>query len=422
MLRPLLLQSEIALAWSRSGRWTPLALASALGDAHVSVKQSLRARHFMYTAQGRADILRDAADETQVELLRASDFFAGLDQVSPHRYFTSPVEQLDAVASTQLLEDATGWDCLTCRTAPAGGVRPWLQLWAGTAAACTQAHYDVADNVFVQCSGTKEFLLYPPRAAEKMHFYPDAHPRARKAQLCVEHPDLARHPRAAALPPPVRVVLEPGDALFLPAFYIHHVTALTPSVSLNVFSESAIKLAAGVPLALPPPLHAAWPLELRRRGLAELLSQLLHGLGMPPLSAVVADLLASRFAPLDDCLASHVAPADGAAGHRRQRRPPQAPSWDELRPALTAHCEECLECFAQLRQVVHEASHPLREPVHNHQFEMSPLIRDEAQCDGSEIHYSAVRDLTVAHLIELLSVRLFGAVHMQEELKRMIDT
>ena len=99
-----------------------------------------------------------------------------------------------------------------------------------------QAHYDVADNTFVQLCGTKEFLVYPPSAAANLHVFPDAHPRARKSQVCVARPDFAHHPGAATLPAPTRFVLSPGEALFIPAFHFHHVVSQTPCVSLNVFA------------------------------------------------------------------------------------------------------------------------------------------------------------------------------------------
>ena len=47
----------------------------------------------------------------------------------------------------------------------------------------TQAHYDVAHNVFVQLHGEKRFELRPPSAHRSLHVFPDAHPRARKSQV-----------------------------------------------------------------------------------------------------------------------------------------------------------------------------------------------------------------------------------------------
>mmetsp|Transcript_51408 Transcript_51408/g.115440 ORF Transcript_51408/g.115440 Transcript_51408/m.115440 type:complete len:435 (-) Transcript_51408:202-1506(-) len=424
MLRPLLLKSEVARFWCRNGHWTPAGLAAALGDATILVKRSSAARHFMYTAQGRTDILADTDASTEGVQIAAADFFAALDQPPPpYLYFTSPIETLAEAAGGRLQGGAPGWEMLSSEHMPAGGARPWLQLWAGTAGACTQAHYDVADNLFVQCSGTKEFLLYPPSAAKALHVFPDSHPRARKAQVCLEQPDYSRHPRARQLPAPSRVVLEPGDALFVPAFHIHHVTAASASISLNVFSESAIKLAASVPLSLPPPLHAAWPSELKRLGLETLLSSLLLSLGMPPLPQFATELLDSRFAPLAE---DRTSPADATATDgnrppviRRRRRPPVAPAWEDLEPSLHAHAGEYAEAFAQLRRAVLDASQPHRRPWRNHACTVvevtTPNTVDARAL--ADAHYAAIRELTIAHLVELLTVRLFGPASIQAELE-----
>ena len=69
-----------------------------------------------------------------------------------------------------------------------------------------------------------------------MHVFPDAHPRARKAQVDVDAPDAAVFPLSEALgPPDVDVVLEPGDAVAIPAFSFHHCEALDASASVNAF-------------------------------------------------------------------------------------------------------------------------------------------------------------------------------------------
>lgn len=223
-------------------------LKAVLPAQQLSVKRS-RDPYFMYTAAGReGELLPDGASPTEVESMLCAEFMDALSRSTPpYLYFTSPVDELDRSGS--LGSRAPGWMKLASHSTASSdhaslACRPWLQLWAGSSGACTQAHYDVADNVFVQVHGVKEFLLYPPSASAALHLFPDAHPRARKAQVCLEHPDLAAYPLAATLQPPLRATLQPGDALFVPAFTIHHVTAHTPSISLNVFSESATKLAA----------------------------------------------------------------------------------------------------------------------------------------------------------------------------------
>ena len=66
----------------------------------------------------------------------------------------------------------------------------YLSVWIGGAGAVTQAHYDVAHNVFVQLHGTKRFTCWGPGAHVGLHVFPDAHPRARSSQPQNPHPIL----------------------------------------------------------------------------------------------------------------------------------------------------------------------------------------------------------------------------------------
>jgi len=123
----------------------------------------------------------------------------------------------------------------------------------------------------MQLFGTKRIRLWPPSAYRELHVFPDAHPRARKAQVNLEWLDSededattttdrqknhdARFPFFRALSNPyLDVLLEPGDVLEIPAFWFHHVengrlpqtTTATfqggvqdePTVSINLFSLS----------------------------------------------------------------------------------------------------------------------------------------------------------------------------------------
>ena len=244
-MRPLRLRLPAATAWAKSGAWTPASLGAHLSGTRLTVKRSVENPWFMYTASGqKAELLADQTPPTDTCSISARDFLDALTDGPPYLYYTSPVSEHAALPAL-----VPGWEVLAADSAklmsksldaaPILACEPWMQWWVGSGGATTQAHYDVADNLFVQLHGRKEFWLFPPDAALCLHVYPDAHPRARKSQVCLERPDAARHPMVAALPEPLRVVLEPGDALAIPAFWFHHVVARSASVSVNVFSESA---------------------------------------------------------------------------------------------------------------------------------------------------------------------------------------
>ena len=206
-----------AARWHRTGRWTPQALAAALGRLEIVVKSSDNP-HFMYVAEGRSDLLADGK-RVERRTLRASEFFGArlAEPAPPYLYYTEPVRTL---GDGSLLEHAPGWDALV--PSDATDEPAWLQLWAGSAGARTQAHYDVADNTFVQMHGEKEFLLWPPSAAAAMHVYPDSHPRARKAQADVEAYKANTAAKAAPPaptpppPPPAKPAATPPPATATP--------------------------------------------------------------------------------------------------------------------------------------------------------------------------------------------------------------
>ena len=184
MLRPQRIDSAAVPAWS--SRWSLSALArQPLG---LTAKRSA-SPDFMYVAAARRDSLlpdTSAAHEEEVNLTAAELVAAVQSSGPPHHYFTSP---LDSLGRLESLGPVDGWEELLPQ-APSGR-RPWLQLWASSAGSFTQAHYDVADNFFVQCDGRKHFLVWPPSSAEALRVFPDAHPRARKAQLVLPGPRAA---------------------------------------------------------------------------------------------------------------------------------------------------------------------------------------------------------------------------------------
>lgn len=109
--------------------------------------------------------------------------------------------------------------------------RPAINLWFGRRTA-TQLHFDNSNNFFAQLYGTKEFTLFAP--ADSDHLYPYHHDSATSHLSYVDLDDPAldqypNFPRAQA----DRFTMQPGELLFLPAFWWHHVRAPGVAVSVN---------------------------------------------------------------------------------------------------------------------------------------------------------------------------------------------
>ncbi|WP_296679925.1 cupin-like domain-containing protein [Novosphingobium sp.] len=104
------------------------------------------------------------------------------------------------------------------------------RLWLGNATQVA-AHFDLSDNFAVVAAGRRTFTLFPPEQAENLYVGPLDRTLAGQPVSMVDPlaPDLDRYPRfAKASEQGLCAVLDPGDAIFIPALWWHHVAASSP--------------------------------------------------------------------------------------------------------------------------------------------------------------------------------------------------
>ena len=105
-----------------------------------------------------------------------------------------------------------------------------VSLWLGNRSRVA-AHYDLPDNLAVVAAGRRRFTVFPPEQIHNLYMGPlDPTPAGQPISLVdFSAPDFERFPRfAQALEAGEQAEMEPGDAIFIPSMWFHHIEALEP--------------------------------------------------------------------------------------------------------------------------------------------------------------------------------------------------
>jgi hypothetical protein len=136
----------------------------------------------------------------------------------------------------------------------AHGIDPPPAIWIGnrTIASC---HYDAPNNIACCVVGRRRFTLFPPDQIFNLYPGPlDPTPGGQAISLVdFANPDFEKYPRfRAALETGLSAEVGPGDAVFIPSMWWHHVEGLSAFNTLVNYWWSP------VPVYLPTPMHALY--------------------------------------------------------------------------------------------------------------------------------------------------------------------
>ncbi|KNH09561.1 leucine carboxyl methyltransferase [Perkinsela sp. CCAP 1560/4] len=165
-------------------------------------------KNFVYQTQSFAELIQDCFQQNIATYFRSiarndktCDFWKNFPHIA--KDFCLP----DIFRKTVLDEKRYWQSCLRVSSEN-------VQLWT---------HYDIMDNVLCQIVGSKKVLLYPPNA------YTDLRMRDSVSRILDPENDPVLRKNA------LEIVLQPGDVLFIPALWFHSITALSPSIGINIF-------------------------------------------------------------------------------------------------------------------------------------------------------------------------------------------
>jgi len=147
------------------------------------------------------------------------------------------------------------------------------RLWLGNRVT-VPAHFDESDNVACVVAGRRRFTLFPPEQVANLYIGPlDFAPTGAAMSLApIADPDFGRFPKIReALAAAVTAELGPGDAIFIPTLWWHHVESLDPTfnVLVNYWWNGTLGTVARTASGMDCLLHAlmnirSMPPDLRR--------------------------------------------------------------------------------------------------------------------------------------------------------------
>jgi hypothetical protein len=194
--------------------WTPAHLRSLCGDATVEVMsdRDADANYEANSTQHKTSVRFADYIDRVLSGGASNDYYL----VANNKFFEQPDTRI-------LCKDVPKLSRYLERTPNSGR----MFFWFGPAGTVTPLHHDVMNVLLAQLRGRKRFTLIPPDQTHHVYNQVGVY-----SAVDVERPDHERFP-AFRRATPIRFVLEPGEVLFIPVGWWHHVRALDLSMSIS---------------------------------------------------------------------------------------------------------------------------------------------------------------------------------------------
>ncbi len=200
--------------WKALTKWTPEYLKSTCGNMNVEI-QSRRESSKVFE-------IKSEAHRQSMAFCDFVDLVYKPGETNDH-YMTARNGFFQRAGATNLLDDIKGFPEYLQMDAPG----EWMFLWFGPKGTITPLHHDELNIFLAQVVGRKHVKLVPPAELDLVYNH-----YAVYSQVDCENPDYERFPKFKEATV-IDVCLNPGEVLFIPAGWWHHVRSLDPSISLS---------------------------------------------------------------------------------------------------------------------------------------------------------------------------------------------
>jgi hypothetical protein len=205
---------DFGMSWPALERWSPEYFRERFGDEQVEVMLGREAddRYEMNSESHKTRMaFRDYVDMLTAAP-KSNDF-----------YLVANNHLLELQGMLPLLDDIVIHPTYL-RTEDTKG---HIFFWFGPGGTITPLHHDLQNIIFVQVYGTKRITLISPFQSHLVYNKDSVY-----SEVDVAKPDYERFPRFAQATP-LKQIVHPGEALFIPVGWWHRVEALEVSVSVS---------------------------------------------------------------------------------------------------------------------------------------------------------------------------------------------
>jgi lysine-specific demethylase 8 len=131
-------------------------------------------------------------------------------------------------------------------------------LWIGTGGNISPLHYDSVENLLCQFRGRKRVLLFEPKQTPLLYPFSAYSIRGHMSQVNIDQPDIDKFPKFEKAKC-IECVLEPGEMLFIPAFWWHKVYSLDQlNIAVSFWWNTNIKQQFFTPLGRRSIANMIW--------------------------------------------------------------------------------------------------------------------------------------------------------------------
>ncbi|GAX38631.1 cupin-like domain-containing protein [Nodularia sp. NIES-3585] len=223
--KPVIITGKIP-DWKAFGLWSIDYLNTVIGNKEVDVNVS---KNKMFTVDPETEVILPSK---KIQFTEFTDWIIQEKKADQYYYLQqSPIQ----TSFPELFPDIEIPDYMN------QNLFMITNLWIGTGGNITPLHWDAAQNLLSQVRGRKRILLFEPKQISFLYPFSVHSQTPHISHLNIDKLDIEKFPKFQKAKY-TECILEPGEMLFIPAFWWHQVYSLDQlNIAVNFWWKANLK-------------------------------------------------------------------------------------------------------------------------------------------------------------------------------------